>query len=43
VLGGTVIASFDGNALDPNGVYDVVVSEPGKEGVRTRLDLRTVR
>jgi len=43
VLGGTVVASFDGSALNPNGIYDVVVSEPGQEGVRARLDLRTVR
>jgi hypothetical protein len=43
VLGGTVIASFDGSTLNPNGVYDVVVSESGKEGVRVRLNLGTIR
>lgn len=43
VLGGTVIASFDDSALNPNGVYDVVVSESGKEGVRTRLNLAAIR
>jgi hypothetical protein len=43
VLGGTVIASFDGSALNPNGVYDVVVSESGKDGVRVRLSLAAIR
>ena len=43
VLGGTVIASFDSGTLNPNGVYDVVVSESGKEGARVRLDLAKVR
>jgi hypothetical protein len=43
VVGGAVVASFDASALNPNGVYDVVVSESGKEGVRVRLNLATVR
>jgi hypothetical protein len=43
VLGGTVIASFDGSTLNPNGIYDVVVSEAGKDGVRVRLDLARLR
>ncbi len=43
VLGGTVIASFDGSALNPSGIYDVVVSESGKEGARARLDLARLR
>ena len=43
VLGGAVIASFDGSTLNPNGVYDVVVSESGKEGARVRLDLGRIR
>jgi hypothetical protein len=43
VLGGTVIASFDGGALNPAGAYNVVVSEAGKEVVRARLDLGALR
>jgi hypothetical protein len=43
VLGGAVIASFDAAAVNQNGRYDVVVSESGKEGVRVRLNLATVR
>jgi hypothetical protein len=43
VLGGTVVASFDSGPLSPNGVYDVVVSESGKESARVRLDLARLR
>jgi hypothetical protein len=43
MLGGSVIAAFDGFALDANGTYDVVVAERGKELARTRLLLKNVR
>jgi hypothetical protein len=43
VLGGTVVARFDARLLDSNGVYDVVVSEAGKEIVRARTDFRALR
>jgi hypothetical protein len=43
VLGGTVVARFDARLLDRNGIYDVVVSEAGKEIVRARSDLRALR
>jgi len=43
MLGGTVSAHFDGSALDPTGVYDVVVEESGKTLARVRADLGTMR
>ena len=43
LLGGTVIAGFDAEALDRLGVYDVVVSEGGKSLARARLDLGRLR
>ena len=43
LLGGTIVAAFDGRARDPRGTYDVVVSEAGKEIARTRLALATLR
>ena len=43
VLGGTVIAGFDGRLLDRNGVYEVIVSEAGKDIGRARSDLRALR
>lgn len=43
MLGGTVIAAFDGLRLDANGVYDVLVVEKGRELARTRLVLKSLR
>ena len=43
VLGGTVAARFDARLLDRDGMYDVIVSEAGKELVRARSDLRALR
>lgn len=43
LLGGTVIARYDGRLLNPTGVYDVVVSESRKELVRARVDLGNLR
>ena len=41
--GGTVIASFDGQRLEPRAAYDVVIEESGKELARVRLDLAALR
>jgi hypothetical protein len=41
--GGTIVVRLDGRALDPNGVYDVFVSESGKEMGRARIDFRALR
>ena len=43
LLGGTVVARFDGQTLNPTGVYDVVVSEKEKELGRTRVDFSRLR
>ncbi len=43
MLGGTVIAQFDGRLLAASGVYDMVVDEAGKELARVRLDLARFR
>jgi hypothetical protein len=43
MLGGTVIAQFDGGLLNANGLYAVVVEEAGKELVRAPLDLAPLR
>lgn len=43
VQGGTLAARFDARLLDRNGVYEVIVSEAGKELARARSDLRALR
>lgn len=43
LLGATLNARFDGRLLKPNGVYDAVVSEAGKEVARARIDLGKLR
>ena len=43
LVGGTTAASFGAGALNPNGVYDVVVSEKGKELARARVNLGQLR
>jgi len=43
MLGGTVVATFAGDTLNPNGIYDVVVSENGKELARAQVDMETFR
>lgn len=43
MLGGTLIVSFAGRQLTPNGMYDFVIEEAGKELARARLDLGRVR
>ena len=43
MLGGTVTSQFDGRLLRPNGVYDAVISEAGKELARASVDLGKLR
>jgi hypothetical protein len=43
VVGGTIIAAFDGSLLDPTARYEVVVSEAEREIARTVLDLGRMR
>ena len=43
LLGGTVVAHFDGTALNPVGNYEVIVEEAGKELGRTRADFAKLR
>ena len=43
MLGGTVVAGFTALGLDPAGVYEVVVSENGKDLWRGRVNLGTLR
>jgi hypothetical protein len=43
MLGGTVVAAFDGRSVDPLGMYEVVIEEAGQELARVRLDLATLR
>ncbi|MBF8300911.1 MAG: hypothetical protein HW394_1281 [Acidobacteria bacterium] len=43
LLGGTIVAGFGANALNPNGVYDVVVSEKGKALARARVNVGSLR
>jgi hypothetical protein len=43
MLGGTLLATFDGNALEERGAYDVVVTEGDAELARVRLDLGAMR
>lgn len=43
LAGGTIAAGFGAGALNPNGVYEVVVSEKGKELARARVNLGSLR
>ena len=43
VLGGTLIAAFDGSSLNPNGRYDAVVVEGETELARSVLDFAKMR
>lgn len=43
LVGGTITASFNGDALNASGIYDVVIRESGKELARVRLDLARLR
>jgi hypothetical protein len=41
--GGTLIAQFAADAIEPNGRYDIVVADGGKEIVRTGVDFGRMR
>ena len=43
MLGGTIVATFSGGALNPSGVYEVVVREKERELARARVDVGTLR
>lgn len=43
LLGGSLVATFDGHALDPQGTYPIVVSDAGKELARARVDFGKLR
>lgn len=43
LLGGTVVATFDSDALNRTGIYELVVSENESVLTRTHVDLGTVR
>ena len=43
LLGGTIVVSFGASALNPDGVYDVVVSEKRKELARARVNVGSLR
>ncbi len=43
MLGGTIVATFSAGVLKPTGVYDVVVTEDGKELTRARVNMGTLR
>jgi hypothetical protein len=43
LLGGSLIATFAGQALNPQGTYWVVVSDPSKELARARVDFSKLR
>lgn len=43
LLGGSIIATFDGNALDPRGTYWAVIGDSDKELARARVDFGRLR
>jgi len=43
LLGGSLVATFDGQALDPQGTYPIVISDSGKELARARVDFSKLR
>jgi len=43
LLGGSLVATFDGKTLDPQGTYWVVVSDQAKELARARVDFSRLR
>ena len=43
LLGGVIVAQFDGRLLAPDGGYDVVIEESGKELARARVELGRLR
>jgi hypothetical protein len=43
MLGGVIVAKFDGTTLDSTGLYDVVVTDAGRELSRTRVDFARLK
>lgn len=43
MLGGTLIVQFAAGTIDPNGRYDIVIADAGKEIVRTGVDFGRMR
>ena len=43
LLGGTIVAVFDGRAIPIDGLYDVIVSDGRTELARTRIDFAALR
>jgi hypothetical protein len=43
LLGGTIVATFDGLALDAQGSYVAVITDSGKELARARVDFAEMR
>jgi len=43
VLGGTLVVPFNATAIDPSGLYSVVVGEAGKDLARVSMDLSKLR
>ncbi len=43
MLGGTMIAQFAADAIDPNGRYDIVIIDGGRELIRTGVDFGRMR
>lgn len=43
LLGGIIVAQFDGDVLDQNGTYDIVVRDGNRELARARIDLERLR
>jgi hypothetical protein len=43
LLGGSLIAQFDGRRLSPDGSYEALITENGKDVARARIDFRPLR
>ena len=43
MLGGTMVVQFAADALDPNGRYDIVIADGGKEMIRSGMELGKMR
>jgi hypothetical protein len=43
LLGGMIVATFDGNALDPKGLYAVLVQEGGKDVAKASVNFGRLR
>jgi hypothetical protein len=43
LLGGTLVAQFDLESIDPGGSYDIVIGDAASELARVRLDLKRLR